>query len=107
MPWRPTGVRVPLIISVTLTESGRTLSGQTLEAFVATVAHADPIALGGLNCGFGAEGMMPYLESLSRYPFAVSVYPNAGLPNEMGLYDETPQVMAPKVRRMMERGWSI
>ncbi len=98
-----TAVRVPLIISVTLTESGRTLSGQTLEAFVATVAHADPIAL-GLNCGFGAEGMMPYLESLSRYPFAVSVYPNAGLPNEMGLYDETPQVMAPKVRRMMERG---
>lgn len=98
-----TGVRVPVIISVTLTESGRTLSGQTLEAFVATVAHADPIAV-GLNCGFGAEGMMPYLETLSRYPFAVSVYPNAGLPNEMGQYDETPQVMAPKVRHMMERG---
>ena len=97
------GVRIPLIISVTLTESGRTLSGQTLEAFVATIAHAEPLAV-GLNCGFGADGMMEHLDTLSRYPFAVSVYPNAGLPNEMGQYDETPAVMAPKVRRMMERG---
>lgn len=98
-----TGVRVPLIISVTLTESGRTLSGQTLEAFVATVAHAEPLAV-GLNCGFGADGMMQHLETLSSYPFAVSVYPNAGLPNEMGQYDETPKVMGRKIRRMMERG---
>ncbi|WP_295728301.1 methionine synthase [uncultured Muribaculum sp.] len=97
------GVRVPLMISVTLTESGRTLSGQTLEAFVTTVAHAEPLAV-GLNCGFGADGMMQHLETLSRYPFAVSVYPNAGLPNEMGQYDETPAVMGRKIRRMMERG---
>ena len=98
-----TGVRVPLMLSVTLTESGRTLSGQTLEAFVATIAHAQPLAV-GLNCGFGAEGMMQHLETLSRYPFAVSVYPNAGLPNEMGQYEETPSVMAPKIKRMMEKG---
>jgi 5-methyltetrahydrofolate--homocysteine methyltransferase len=97
------GVRVPIIVSVTLTESGRTLSGQTLEAFVATVAHAEPLAM-GLNCGFGADGMFEHLETLSHYPFAVSVYPNAGLPNEMGQYDETPAVMAPKIRRMMELG---
>lgn len=97
------GVRVPLMVSVTLTESGRTLSGQTLEAFIATIAHGEPVAV-GLNCGFGADGMVPYLEALQPYPFAVSVYPNAGLPNAMGEYDETPEVMAPKMRSLMERG---
>ena len=98
-----TGRRVPLMLSVTLTESGRTLSGQTLEAFVATVSHARPLSI-GLNCGFGADGMARHIEALQKYPFAVSVYPNAGLPNEMGEYDETPVTMARKLQPMLERG---
>ncbi len=98
-----TGRRVPLMLSVTLTESGRTLSGQTIEAFVATVAHAEPLSI-GLNCGFGADGMMKHIEALQKFPFAVSVYPNAGLPNEMGEYDETPGIMARKLQTMTERG---
>lgn len=97
------GRRVPLMLSVTLTESGRTLSGQTIEAFVATVAHAEPLST-GLNCGFGADGMMKHIEALQKFPFAVSAYPNAGLPNEMGEYDETPDTMAHKLQPMTERG---
>ena len=96
--------RVPIMLSVTLTESGRTLSGQTLEAFLASVAHA-PLMSVGLNCGFGAEGMLPRLEELSAIAGCqVSVYPNAGLPNEMGEYDETPETMATHVRPMLEKG---
>ncbi|WP_245206993.1 methionine synthase [Barnesiella sp. WM24] len=97
------GKRVPVILSVTLTESGRTLAGQTLEAFVATVSHCNPLAI-GLNCSFGADEMVKYVEALQGYPYAVSVYPNAGLPNAMGEYDETPELMASKVRPMLERG---
>lgn len=97
-------VRVPLILSVTLTESGRTLAGQTLEAFVATVEHASPLAV-GLNCGFGAEGMKKYVEALQPYPFGVCVYPNAGLPDEMGCYSETPAMTARQLSGMMAKGW--
>ena len=96
--------RVPIMLSVTLTESGRTLSGQTIEAFLASVSHVDLLSV-GLNCGFGAQGMIPRLEELSAIAgCAVSVYPNAGLPNEMGEYDETSETMAINVRPMFEKG---
>lgn len=94
------GRRVPLMLSVTLTESGRTLSGQTLEAFVATIAHLEPLSV-GLNCGFGADDMLRYIDALQGYPMAISAYPNAGLPNEMGEYDETPEMMAEKLRNVL------
>lgn len=96
--------RVPIMLSVTLTESGRTLSGQTIEAFLASVSHVDLLSV-GLNCGFGAQGMIPRLEELSAIAScAVSAYPNAGLPNEMGEYDETSETMAINVRPMFEKG---
>ncbi|MDE6154133.1 MAG: methionine synthase [Muribaculaceae bacterium] len=94
------GVRVPVITSVTLTESGRTLSGQLLEAFVASTAHAEPLAV-SLNCGFGPESMVPYVESLDYVPAAVAMYPNAGLPNKMGEYDQSPADMARAVEPLM------
>ena len=101
---RAAGRHLPIMLSVTLTESGRTLSGQTLEAMLASVAHA-PLASVGLNCGFGAEGMLPWIEQLAALsPLPVSVYPNAGLPNEMGEYDETPELMAEHIRPMLEKG---
>ena len=81
---------------MTLTESGRTLAGQTPEAFVATVSHAEPLAV-GLNCSFGADSMGKYVEALASVPYAVIVYPNAGLPNEMGEYDQTPSAR-PRLR---------
>lgn len=97
------GVRVPVMVSVTLTESGRILSGQTVEAFLASVAYACPVCV-SLNCGFGAEGMMEWLSQLSAIaPMAVGAYPNAGLPNEMGEYDETPELMARHVARFIDR----
>lgn len=98
------GVRVPMMISVTLTEGGRTLSGQTLDAFVTSIAHCQPLSI-GLNCGFGADAMTPYIEALQSVPFAVSMHANAGLPNEMGEYDETPSTMAQKVAPLIEKGW--
>lgn len=95
------GKRVPVIVSATLTESGRTLSGQTLDALVATLAPFEPVAI-GLNCGFGASTMMRYVADLQKSPFAVSVYPNAGLPNALGDYDESPEDMACYLRPMLE-----
>ena len=89
---------VPVMISATLTESGRLLSGQTLDAFVTSVMHARPLAI-GLNCGFGADGMIPHLRRIKELPCLVSVHPNAGLPDEMGQYVETPERMA----RVMEQ----
>ncbi len=89
-----TGVELPLWISGTITDrSGRTLSGQTVEAFYNSVRHANPWAV-GLNCALGPAGMRPFLADLSRVAeCAVSAYPNAGLPNAMGGYDETPHSM--------------
>jgi 5-methyltetrahydrofolate--homocysteine methyltransferase len=89
------GVRYPVMLSVTVTDaSGRTLSGQTVEAFWISVRHAQPFSV-GLNCALGAQEMRPYLATLSRIAdCAVSCYPNAGLPNEFGEYDETPHEMA-------------
>ncbi len=89
------GARLPLIISGTITDaSGRTLSGQTTEAFYNSVRHAQPIAV-GLNCALGAKELRPYLEELSAVAnVPVSCYPNAGLPNAFGEYDDTPESMA-------------
>lgn len=98
------GGRLPVIVSGTLTNSGRTLSGQTVEAFYASVSHADPLAV-GFNCSFGAKQLLPYLKNLadiSRFP--VSVYPNAGLPNLAGGYDETAAMMAADVEEYMRQG---
>lgn len=98
------GRRLPVLISGTLTNSGRTLSGQTVEAFYASVVHARPLAV-GFNCSFGARQLLPYLKRLadvSEYP--VSVYPNAGLPNLTGGYDESPQSMAAQVEEYMKLG---
>ena len=88
------GTKIPVMISGTITDkSGRTLSGQTIEAFLNSVAHIDLLTI-GLNCSFGAKDMRPYVEELSRKaPFRISVHPNAGLPNQFGEYDETPEVM--------------
>lgn len=97
------GREVEIMLSVTLTESGRILSGQTLDAMLASVRHAK-IASVGLNCGFGAEGMCQWIERLAAATaLPVSVYPNAGLPNAMGEYDETPTTMVEHVRVMLEK----
>lgn len=98
------GVRLPVMVSGTLTPSGRTLSGQTVEAFYASVAHIAPAAV-SLNCSFGARQLLPYLERLAAVAECrVAVYPNAGLPNLMGGYDETPQTFAEEVGEYLRRG---
>ena len=93
-----TGVRLPVMVSGTITDaSGRTLSGQTTEAFLNSVSHVDLLSV-GLNCALGAEQMRPYLEELAvKAPFYVSCYPNAGLPNQFGEYDQTPESMGEQV----------
>lgn len=96
-----TGTRLPIILSATLTESGRTLSGQSLEAFVATIAHANPFAV-GLNCGFGIEGMISHINTLQKLVARVSVYANAGLPDKLGKYNETPQMMTDALMPMLQ-----
>jgi 5-methyltetrahydrofolate--homocysteine methyltransferase len=99
------GQRLPVMLSVTVSDqSGRTLSGQTIEAFWTSVAHAEPFSV-GLNCALGAADMRPHLETLARLsPSLVSCYPNAGLPNAFGGYDETPADMATVLRRYAEEG---
>lgn len=100
-----TGRRVPLMLSVTVSDiAGRTLSGQTLDAFLASVEHADLFSV-GLNCSFGARQLKPFLEHLaSRAPYYISAYPNAGLPNSLGQYDQTPEDMAAEVKEYIEEG---
>ncbi|MEX0323023.1 MAG: methionine synthase [Puniceicoccaceae bacterium] len=100
------GERWPVLISVTITDaSGRTLSGQTLEAFWNSVSHAKPVAV-GINCALGAKEMAPYIEELSRLADTyVSCYPNAGLPNAFGEYDDTPENMADVLGEMASHGW--
>lgn len=92
---RKKGKRLPVMVSGTITDtSGRTLSGQTIEAFLYSLSHINLLSI-GLNCALGAREMRPYLETLSQLaPFYVSAYPNAGLPNQLGAYDETPEQMA-------------
>ena len=92
------GLHLPVMVSGTITDaSGRTLSGQTVEAFLTSVSHIDLLSI-GLNCSLGARDLRPYLEELSKKaPFFISAYPNAGLPNQFGEYDETPEDMAHQV----------
>ena len=100
------GTRVPLMCSVTITDaSGRTLSGQTIEAFLISMQHV-PLFSMGLNCALGAAQMRPYLEVIAEQsPCRVSIYPNAGLPDQMGEYRETPEVTARLVGEFMANGW--
>ncbi len=101
-----TGQRLPLIISGTITDaSGRTLSGQTAEAFYNSVRHARPLAI-GLNCALGAKELRPYVEELSSVADTyVSCHPNAGLPNAFGEYDDTPESMAQQMGEWARSGW--
>ncbi len=102
--WR--GHAIPVMISGTITDaSGRTLSGQTLAAFWHSVRHARPVAI-GLNCALGPEQLRAHVEELSEIAdVAVSVHPNAGLPNAFGEYDETPEAMAEAIAQWAQEGW--
>ncbi len=97
-------IRLPIMVSGTITdESGRTLSGQTTEAFLNSISHI-PLLSVGFNCALGAKAMIPYIKELSdKAPFFVSAYPNAGLPNEMGEYDEGPSQMASYIDDFLSR----
>src|SRR5213595_375785 len=103
-----TGNKVPLMISGTVTDrSGRTLSGQTVEAFLISIAHAQPLIV-GLNCALGPDEMEPYVEELARIsPYFMSAYPNAGLPDPLSEtgFPETPKTFTPKVAKWAENGW--
>jgi 5-methyltetrahydrofolate--homocysteine methyltransferase len=101
-----TGRRVPIMISVTITDnSGRTLSGQTVEAFWNSVCHANPLSV-GINCALGGKQMRPYVEELSRVAGVyMSCHPNAGLPNAFGGYDETPAETSAVLRDFAANGW--
>lgn len=101
-----TGKKLPIIISGTITDaSGRTLSGQTVEAFWTSLKHAKPLAI-GLNCALGAAEMRPYIAELSRLADCyISCYPNAGLPNEFAEYDQAPDQMAPLVKDFVQSGY--
>ena len=100
------GVSIPVMASVTITDqSGRTLSGQTIEAFWHSIVDADPFSV-GINCALGAKQMRPYIEELSkRAPVYISCHPNAGLPNAFGGFDETPERMAEDLREFAGNGW--
>ncbi len=97
--------KLPIMLSATVSDlAGRTLSGQTLDAFLASISGY-PIFSVGLNCSFGARQMLPFLRQLARRaPYYISAYPNAGLPNAMGLYDETAESMAPQIGEMIDEG---
>lgn len=101
----PEASDIPIMISASMSDrSGRTLTGQTMEAFYRSVQHCNPLSF-GLNCSLGAEEMIPLIAEVASFATcAVSCYPNAGLPNEMGEYDETPSQMAESVRKMALAG---
>ncbi len=100
------GEEIPVMVSMTLTDlAGRNLAGQTVEAFWHSVRHARPLTM-GLNCSFGATELQPYVSTLNPLVDGpVCVYPNAGLPNELGAYDEPPEMTAKLVRGWAENGW--
>ena len=102
---RRSGKRLPIMLSITVSDlAGRTLSGQTLEAVLASVSSY-PLFSIGLNCSFGAPQMKPFLKELARKsPYYISAYPNAGLPNSMGEYDETAESMAPQMKEYVDEG---
>lgn len=97
------GIRIPIMVSGTITDqSGRTLTGQTTDAFLVSVQHMPLLSI-GLNCALGASMMRPYLQILSNQaPFAVSAHPNAGLPNEFGQYDETADMMGEQIEEFLK-----
>jgi 5-methyltetrahydrofolate--homocysteine methyltransferase len=102
---KETGQRVPIMVSGTIEPMGTMLAGQNAEAFLASIAHADPMSV-GLNCATGPEFMTDHIRSLSEMAsMRVSCYPNAGLPNEEGLYLETPQTLAEQLDRFVAHGW--
>ncbi|GAA3513323.1 hypothetical protein GCM10022393_28900 [Aquimarina addita] len=98
------GIEVPIMVSGTITDaSGRTLSGQTAEAFLISITHIPMISV-GFNCALGASQLTPHLEVLAKKaPFGVSAHPNAGLPNAFGEYDETPEQMAAQIKEFLEK----
>jgi 5-methyltetrahydrofolate--homocysteine methyltransferase len=98
-------IQIPIMVSGTITDqSGRTLTGQTTDAFLVSVQHMPLLSI-GLNCALGANMMRPYLQILSsQAPFAVSAHPNAGLPNEFGQYDETPEIMGEQIETFLKEG---
>ncbi|MEP1032675.1 homocysteine S-methyltransferase family protein [Ekhidna sp.] len=98
-------IEINVMVSGTITDaSGRTLSGQTTEAFLISISHMDLLSV-GLNCALGASQLRPYLKTLSdKTDFFVSAHPNAGLPNEFGLYDETPELMTDQIREFLDEG---
>lgn len=100
------GRRVPVMVSVTITDaSGRTLSGQTITAFYDSIRHAQPFSV-GINCALGGKEMRPYIQELARVAECyVTCYPNAGLPNAFGGYDETPEEMAAVLAEFAKQGW--
>lgn len=100
-----TGIELPIMLSGTITDaSGRTLSGQTVDAFLISLSHVPLLSI-GLNCALGAKQLRPYIQTLSQYSNTfVSAYPNAGLPNEFGEYDQGPKAMADEVRSYVEDG---
>ncbi|MBZ5662340.1 MAG: methionine synthase [Acidobacteriia bacterium] len=104
--FQTSGQRVPIMLSATIVDqSGRTLSGQTVEAFWISVSHADLLSV-GINCALGAKQMRPYVEELSHLaPIPISCHPNAGLPNAFGGFDETPERMAADLRDFASNGW--
>ena len=99
------GRTLPIMVSGTITDaSGRTLSGQTTDAFLVSVSHVPLLSI-GLNCALGAKALRPYLQVLNEQaPFFVSSYPNAGLPNEFGHYDQTPEDMGAQIKEFLEEG---
>jgi len=99
------GTRIPIMVSGTITDaSGRTLSGQTTEAFLISVSHVPLLSI-GLNCAMGASMLRPYLQVLSeKAPYFISAYPNAGLPNEFGQYDESAEQMGAQVEEFLKEG---
>ena len=103
-----TGKKLPLVVSGTVTDrAGRTLSGQTVEAFLISITHAKPLVV-ALNCSLGPDEMNPFIEELSRIaPFYVGAYPNAGLPDPLSEtgFPETPETLTPKLKRWTENGW--
>lgn len=98
-------IELPIMVSGTITDqSGRTLTGQTTEAFLISVSHM-PLLTVGLNCALGASMMRPYLQVLNnKCEFGVSAHPNAGLPNEFGKYDETPEMMGAQIKEFLDEG---
>ena len=98
------GIKLPIMVSVTIADaSGRTLSGQTVEAFLISLSHFEILSI-GLNCSFGAKGLLPYLQDVSKNtPFYVSVYPNAGFPDELGEYNESPDVMGQQIKKYFDK----